>query len=58
MLARNARSGFHTRWKPLQHPGSAKGVVFVTLEDAFGIANLVVLPPVLRRYRTPLWRRG
>jgi error-prone DNA polymerase len=34
-----------------QRPGSAKGVVFVTLEDEGGVANLVVLPPVLRRCR-------
>jgi error-prone DNA polymerase len=37
-----------------QRPGSAKGVVFVTLEDEFGIANLVVMPPVLRRFHMPL----
>jgi error-prone DNA polymerase len=34
-----------------QRPGSAKGVVFITLEDEFGVANLVVLPPVLQRFR-------
>lgn len=53
-----ARAGARVRLAGIvlvrQHPGSAKGVVFVTLEDEFGIANLVVLPPVLRRYRTPL----
>ena len=27
-----------------QRPGTASGVVFVTLEDEFGIANLVVWP--------------
>jgi error-prone DNA polymerase len=34
-----------------QRPGSAKGVVFITAEDEFGVANLVVLPPVLRQFR-------
>jgi DNA polymerase III alpha subunit len=32
-----------------QRPGSAKGVVFITLEDETGIANLVVWPKVWRR---------
>jgi DNA polymerase III alpha subunit len=27
-----------------QRPGSAKGVMFITLEDETGIANLVVWP--------------
>lgn len=34
-----------------QRPGSASGVVFVTLEDETGIANLVVWPRVLETYR-------
>ncbi|HEY0838189.1 MAG TPA: error-prone DNA polymerase [Azospirillum sp.] len=34
-----------------QRPGSAAGVIFVTLEDETGIANLVVLPPVFERFR-------
>jgi error-prone DNA polymerase len=34
-----------------QRPGSASGVVFVTLEDETGIANLVVWPPVFERFR-------
>jgi error-prone DNA polymerase len=34
-----------------QRPGSAKGVIFVTLEDETGIANLIVWPPVLERFR-------
>ena len=34
-----------------QHPGSAKGVVFITLEDETGIANLVVWPDMFERYR-------
>jgi error-prone DNA polymerase len=34
-----------------QRPGSAKGVVFMTLEDESGIANIVVWPKVMERYR-------
>jgi error-prone DNA polymerase len=34
-----------------QRPGSAKGVVFMTLEDETGIANIVVWPKVMERYR-------
>ena len=34
-----------------QRPGTASGVVFVTLEDEFGIANLVVWPTVFETYR-------
>jgi DNA polymerase III alpha subunit len=34
-----------------QRPGTASGVVFVTLEDEFGIANLVVWPRVFDTHR-------
>lgn len=34
-----------------QRPGSAKGVVFITLEDETGIANLVVWPDTMEKYR-------
>ncbi|MEQ1697025.1 MAG: error-prone DNA polymerase [Hyphomicrobiaceae bacterium] len=34
-----------------QRPGSAKGVVFMTLEDETGVANAVVWPKTLERYR-------
>ena len=34
-----------------QRPGSANGVMFVTLEDETGIANLVVWQKVFERYR-------
>ncbi len=34
-----------------QRPGSAKGVVFMTLEDETGIANVVVWPKVMERFR-------
>ena len=34
-----------------QRPGSAKGVVFMTLEDETGVANIIVWPKVLERFR-------
>jgi len=34
-----------------QRPGSAKGVMFITLEDETGIANLVVWVKVFEKYR-------
>ncbi|KAB0681523.1 DNA polymerase III subunit alpha [Aureimonas leprariae] len=34
-----------------QRPGSAKGVIFMTLEDETGIANVVVWPKVFERFR-------
>ncbi|MBS0242863.1 MAG: error-prone DNA polymerase, partial [Proteobacteria bacterium] len=34
-----------------QRPGSAKGVVFMTIEDETGIANIVVWPKTLERHR-------
>ncbi len=34
-----------------QRPGTAKGVIFLTLEDETGIANIVVWARVFERYR-------
>jgi error-prone DNA polymerase len=34
-----------------QRPGSAQGVVFMTIEDETGIANCVVWPTLMERYR-------
>jgi len=34
-----------------QRPGSAKGVVFITIEDETGVANLVIWPDVFGRQR-------
>ena len=34
-----------------QRPGTASGVIFVTLEDETGVANLVVWPKIFERYR-------
>jgi error-prone DNA polymerase len=36
-----------------QRPGSAKGVIFITLEDESGIANLIVWPKVFEEFRKP-----
>ncbi|MEO1746952.1 MAG: OB-fold nucleic acid binding domain-containing protein, partial [Pseudomonadota bacterium] len=37
-----------------QRPGSAKGVVFMTLEDETGVCNTVVWPKMMERYRKVL----
>jgi error-prone DNA polymerase len=37
-----------------QRPGSAKGVIFLTVEDEHGVANLVAYPDVAMRYRAAL----
>ena len=34
-----------------QRPGSAKGVCFITIEDETGVANIVVWPDVMKRFR-------
>ncbi|MGN6498277.1 MAG: error-prone DNA polymerase [Tsuneonella sp.] len=34
-----------------QRPGSAKGVCFITIEDETGVANLVVWPDTMEKYR-------
>ena len=34
-----------------QRPASANGVVFITIEDETGIANLIVWPKILKRFR-------
>ena len=34
-----------------QRPGSAKGVIFMTIEDETGVANIIVWPKVFERYR-------
>jgi error-prone DNA polymerase len=52
---RDARNGDFLQLAGLvlvrQRPGTASGVVFVTLEDEFGIANLVVWPKVFEAHR-------
>ena len=35
-----------------QRPGSAKGVIFMTVEDETGIANIIVWPKTFERYRS------
>ena len=35
-----------------QRPGSAKGVIFMTLEDETGVANIIVWPKVFETFRS------
>lgn len=37
-----------------QRPGTAKGFVFLTLEDETGLVNVIVRPDVYERYRRPV----
>jgi DNA polymerase-3 subunit alpha/error-prone DNA polymerase len=37
-----------------QRPPTAKGVSFLTLEDEFGLMNIVLMPPIYERYRVLL----
>src|SRR6185295_11626652 len=37
-----------------QRPGTASGIMFMTIEDETGIANLVIRPPVYERYHRAL----
>jgi len=41
-----------------QKPGSAKGVMFITLEDEIGIANLIVWPKLYERQRRIAYQAG
>ena len=41
-----------------QMPGSAKGVVFITLEDESGIANLVIWPAIFEKQRRIILSAG
>jgi len=34
-----------------QRPGTAKGTMFVTLEDETGTVNVIIWPDILERYR-------
>lgn len=37
-----------------QQPGTAKGVMFMTIEDETGMVNIVVMPDIYQRYRSIL----
>lgn len=58
--ATNQSSGQHIQTSGIvlvrQRPGTASGVVFITLEDETGIANLVVWPRVMKRFRAVVMR--
>jgi len=41
-----------------QRPGTAKGVIFMTLEDETGIANAIIWPKVFERYRPTVLGAG
>ena len=58
ILARDLGGAPHGAWVAVaglvivrQRPGTAKGVIFLTLEDETGIANIVVWKNVFERFR-------
>ena len=55
---RNSRDGAHICTTGLvigrQRPGTASGVVFVSLEDEYGILNTIVWPDIAEKYRQAL----
>jgi error-prone DNA polymerase len=54
----NLRNGQRVRAAGLciirQRPGTAKGFVFLSLEDETGIANIVIEPPTFEENRRPI----
>jgi error-prone DNA polymerase len=40
-----------------QRPGTAKGFVFLSLEDETGIANIIIAPPLFEKEHTTIVRR-
>jgi len=34
-----------------QRPGTAKGVIFITLEDEFGVCNVIIWQKIYQRFR-------
>lgn len=61
-LAMDARDGLWLEAAGIvlvrERPGSAKGVMFITLQDETGIANLVVWPKVFERFRRTILSAG
>ena len=53
-LADGARAALAGLVLVRQRPGSAKGVIFATLEDETGVANIVVWPDCFERFRAIL----
>jgi error-prone DNA polymerase len=53
-LARNARCRVGGLVITRQRPGTAKGFVFLTLEDETGVVNVIVRPNVYDRFRRPI----
>lgn len=37
-----------------QKPGTASGVVFLTLEDEFGVFNIIIWPNIFKKYRNQI----
>jgi len=58
LTAAEIQQTLHGRWVKTaglvlirQRPGTASGIVFITLEDETGVVNLIVRPDVFERFR-------
>jgi error-prone DNA polymerase len=65
LAARDANSLPHGRWVKVaglvlirQRPGTASGIVFITLEDETGVVNLIVRPNVFEQYHAAARHAG
>jgi error-prone DNA polymerase len=56
--ANNARDGTRLRTAGIvtvrQRPGTAKGTVFITIEDESGIANIIAWPAIVEQFRNEI----
>ncbi len=41
-----------------QRPGTAKGLLFISLEDETGVSRAVVMPDIFEKYRVPIMRHN
>ncbi len=53
-LPRNARCRVGGLVITRQRPGTAKGFVFLTIEDESGVVNVIVRPDIYDRFRRPI----
>ena len=41
-----------------QRPGTAKGLLFISLEDETGVSRAVFMPDIFEQYRLPIMRHS
>lgn len=65
VTCKNANDSKHSKWLSIaglvlvrQKPGSAKGVMFITIEDETDACNLVIWPSIYKKYRRIIFTAG